>query len=78
MNFPSYIRQLDEHKPSLKMFNLDSEIDEYLEIVESENYELLMEYAFSRYLEMITLLILNQIQVKILRGNLILVHMVWD
>tara|TARA_Y100000768_G_scaffold160267_2_gene119806 strand:+ start:702 stop:3770 length:3069 start_codon:yes stop_codon:yes gene_type:complete len=51
LNFPSYIRQLDEHKPSLKMFNLDSEIDEYLEIVESENYELLMEYAFSRYLQ---------------------------
>ena len=51
LNFPSYIRQLDEHKPSLKMFNLDSEIDEYLEIVESENYDLLMEYAFSRYLQ---------------------------
>jgi len=51
LNFPSYIRQLDEHKPSLKMFNLNGEIDEYLEIVESENYELLMEYAFSRYLQ---------------------------
>ncbi len=53
LNFPSYIKQLDEHSPSLNMFNLNSvsdNIDEYLKVVESENYEELMEYAFTRWL----------------------------
>jgi len=51
LNFPSYIRQLDEHNPSLNMFNIDGELDLYLKIVESENYENLMEYAFTNWLK---------------------------
>ena len=51
LNFPSYIRQLDEHSPSLNMFNIDDDVDEYLKIVESENYENLMEYAFKNWLK---------------------------
>ena len=54
LNFPSYIRQLDEHKPSLNMFNISENInnqDPYLKIVESENYENLMEYAFTNWLK---------------------------
>jgi len=54
LNFPSYIRQLDEHTPSLNMFNLDTaeeNTDKYLEVVESENYEALMEYAFKHWLK---------------------------
>ena len=51
LNFPSYIRQLDEHSPSLNMFNIDEDVDEYLKIVESENYENLMEYAFKNWLK---------------------------
>ncbi len=54
LNFPSYIRQLDEHSPSLNMFNLNAypdNKDKYLEIVESENYEQLMDYAFSNWLD---------------------------
>ena len=51
LNFPSYIRQLDEHSPSLNMFNIDEDVDEYLKIVEYENYENLMEYAFKNWLK---------------------------
>lgn len=49
LNFPSYIKQLDEHKPSLNMFNINDK-DSYLKIVESEDYENLMEYAFTNWL----------------------------
>ena len=54
LNFPSYIRQLDEHSPSLNMFNLNADQknkDDYLAVVESENYEKLMEYAFIHWLK---------------------------
>ncbi len=54
LNFPSYIKQLDEHSPSLDMFKRSisgKNIDEYLKIVESENYESLMDYGFKRWLQ---------------------------
>ena len=47
LNFPSYISQLDEHKPSLNMFE---ENNEYIKIVQSENYEKLMDYAVERWI----------------------------
>ena len=53
LNFPSYIRQLDEHEPSLNMFNINKgkeNQDQYLTIVESEDYEQLMNYAFQNWL----------------------------
>ena len=47
LNFPSYVSQLDEHKPSLNMFE---ENNEYIKIVQSENYEKLMDYAVERWI----------------------------
>ena len=47
LNFPSYIRQLDEHSPSLNMFNIDEDVDEYLKIVESETSSVLLGLAIS-------------------------------
>ena len=49
LNFPSYIRQLDEHSPSLNMFNLNADQknkDDYLAVVESEDYENLISKTF--------------------------------
>ena len=54
LNFPSYIRQLDEHTPSLNIFNINTETSsrtQYLEIVESEDYEALIAYAFEHWLK---------------------------
>tara|TARA_B110000014_G_scaffold121656_1_gene83590 strand:- start:639 stop:3788 length:3150 start_codon:yes stop_codon:yes gene_type:complete len=54
LNFPSYIRQLDEHTPSLMIFNLNaaaSSSNQYLNIVESEDYEALIAYAFKHWLK---------------------------
>ena len=47
LNFPSYIHQLDQHEPSLNIFD---ENDEYLKIVQEENYQKLMDYAIGRWI----------------------------
>ena len=46
LNFPSYIKQLDKHSPSLKMFE---DNDEYLNVIDSENMQL-TNYANNYYL----------------------------
>ena len=46
LNFPSYIKQLDKHTPSLKMFK---DNDEYLNVIDSENIQL-TNYANNYYL----------------------------
>jgi len=47
LNFPSYIRQLDDHKPSLNLFEKD---DKFLEAIDSEDMELLTTFANQNYL----------------------------
>tara|TARA_B100001142_G_scaffold142371_1_gene143571 strand:- start:2229 stop:5219 length:2991 start_codon:yes stop_codon:yes gene_type:complete len=42
LNFPSYIKQLDQHEPSLNLFTIN---DEYLEAIESENMTQLTNLA---------------------------------
>jgi len=47
LNFPDYIHQLDQHDPSLNIFKNES--SKYLEIVQSENNDKLMDYAAQRW-----------------------------
>ena len=47
LNFPSYIKQLDQHAPSLDLFNPN---DEYLEAIQSENMTQLTNLANERWL----------------------------
>ena len=47
LNFPSYIRQLDDHAPSLNMFEIN---DPYLEAIELDNGSKLTELANQNWL----------------------------